>query len=121
MIRVAELDALLMKALPELEADHAEFQRRRSEDLEFTQSFFGYSFVPTLQAAMDRDVRRFSERAFALIETLVVEGDEDVIGLLRGEFFDYGPACEKWMRRGEPFMGPRARELAQRKKVGSSP
>lgn len=120
MIRVAEVDALLVKALPELGPDCAEYEGRRSEDPEFTQSFFGYSFIPTVQAAMDQDVRSFCERAFDLIENLVVEGDEEVIALLREEFFEYGPACEKWMRKGDRFMGPKTRALAQVTEAGSS-
>lgn len=120
MIRLEELDRLLVEALPELAVDRAEYERRRNTDPEFTQTFFGYSFVPTLQAAIDQNVMPFCQRAFALIEKLVVEGDEGVAGVLEGEFFEYGPACQKWMRKGEGFMGQKTRQRAQRRSVGSS-
>ena len=114
MIHLADIDTQLVEALPELAGDRTEYERRRKEDPEFSQSFFSYSFVPTLQAALDRDVRSFSDRAFALLEELVTRGDEGVGELLREEFFEYGPACEKWMRRALPQMGLRTRALAQR-------
>jgi len=112
MITAAELDALLVVALPELAADRGTYEKRRQEDFEFTQSFFSYSFVPTLQVALDQNVEDFCLRAFALIEKLVTEGDEDVQAILRDEFFEYGPACEKWMKRARPQMGMRTRTVA---------
>lgn len=106
MISAADLDAVLVAELPELASDRAEYEKRRGEDPEFSQSFFSYSFVPTLQVALDRNVEDFCSRAFALIETLLGEGDEAVRKILREEFFEYGPACEKWMKRAGPRMGP---------------
>ncbi len=112
MIAAADFDAVLVEALPELAADRSAYERRRIEDAEFVQSFFGYSFVPTLQAAIDRNVEDFCARAFAMIERLVREGDPEVQAILRDEFFDYGPACEKWMKRAESRMGPLTRGAA---------
>ncbi len=113
MIRFAELDARLVDALPELAGDRVEYERHCKQDPEFQQTFFSYSFVPTLQAALDRDVRSFTERAFALLERLVTQGDEALRALLREEFFAYGPACDKWMRRALSHMGPQTRALAE--------
>ncbi len=112
MIRAAELDALLVEALPELANDRTDYARRQAQDPEFMQSFFSYSFVPTLQAALDRNLALFSQRAFTLVEQLVTEGDEELLNLLKQEFFDYGPACEKWMQRTLSYMGPHTRALA---------
>jgi hypothetical protein len=112
MIHAADLDALLVQALPELESDRIEYERRRGEDPEFTQSFFSYSFVPTLQVALDQNIEDFCHRAFVLIEQLVGEGDGEVQAKLRDEFFAYGPACEKWMKRAQPRMGPKTRKTA---------
>lgn len=114
MIRCVDLDALLVAELPELAADRAEYDRRRQEDAEFRQSFFSYSFVPTLQAALDRHIEPFCAKAFSLLERLVAEGDGDLQTTLQDEFFGYGPACEKWMRRALPWMGPQTRELAEK-------
>jgi hypothetical protein len=119
MIRLAEVDALLAHELPELASDRADYETRRSADLEFSQSFFSYSFVPTLQAALDQNVHPFCERAFKVIERLVTEGDPALLAVVREEFFDYGPACEKWMRRALPLMGPRTRALAESKESSS--
>lgn len=112
MIATAELDALLVEALPELAADREAYEKRRREDFEFTQSFFSYSFVPTLQVALDQNVEDFCLRAFALIEKLVTEGDDEIRAILRDEFFEYGPACEKWMKRARPQMGKHTRAAA---------
>lgn len=120
MVSVGELDDVLVQALPELASDRADYEARRADDSEFTQSFFSYSFVPTLQVALDQGVYPFCERAFKLIEQLVIEGDHDLLALLREEFFDYGPACEKWMRLALPLMGPRTRALAEGQENGSS-
>lgn len=106
MIRSSDLDELLIRELPELAEDRVTFQQRRDDDPEFTQTFFSYSFIPTLQSALDRKVEDFCRRAFALIERLVQEGDADVQRLLREEFFDYGPVCDKWMKKAEAWMGP---------------
>jgi hypothetical protein len=113
MIRLTELDTVLVHALPELASDRADYETRRSQDPEFTQSFFSFSFVPTLQAALDRGVHPFCEKAFRLIEQLVVEGAPELKALLHEEFFDYGPACEKWMVRALPLMGSHTRDLAE--------
>jgi hypothetical protein len=120
MIPLAQLDAVLLRTLPELASDRSDYEAYRAKDPEFTQSFFSYSFVPTLQAALDQGVYQFSERAFKLIEQLVIEGNPELIALLREEFFDYGPACEKWMRRALPLMGPRTRALAESEDGNSS-
>lgn len=112
MIHAAEVDTLLVSALPELASDRAAYEQQRLHDPEFTQSFFSYSFVPTLQVALDQEVEDFCLRAFALIEQLVREGDAEVQTLLREEFFEYGPACEKWMKLAAPRMGPNTREAA---------
>lgn len=107
-IRLSELNHFLLHALPELRSDLDAFERLRAEDPEFTQSFFGYSFIPTLQAALDRGVEDFCRRAFLVIEELVISGDHDVRHQLDEELFSYGPRCESWMRRAGPYMGPRA-------------
>ncbi len=112
MISLRDLDTELITALPELASDRAEYDRRQRSDPEFSQSFFGYSFVPSLQVALDRNLDDFCQRAFTLIERLVGDGDADVQALLREEFFAYGPACEKWMKRAEPRMGPLTRKAA---------
>jgi hypothetical protein len=112
MIAASELDASLVAALPELAADRGAYEKRRQEDFEFTQSFFSYSFVPTLQVALDQNVDDFCMRAFALIERLTAEGDAEVQTILREEFFEYGPACEKWMKRAHARMGPLTRRTA---------
>lgn len=106
MIRASELNDFLTAALPELAADRSSFEQRRSEDPEFTQTFFSYSFIPTLQSALDRNIEEFCRRAFTLVETLVREGDADVQHILREEFFDYGPVCDKWMKKAQAWMGP---------------
>lgn len=115
MIGLRDLDTELVTTLPELVADRAEFDRKKRSDPEFSQTFFGYSFVPTLQVALDRNLDDFCNRAFALIERLLAEGDPDVQVLLREEFFDYGPACEKWMKRAGHRMGPLTRAASQDK------
>ncbi len=112
MITLTNLDARLIEVLPELAHDLSEYRARCAADTEFEQSFFGYSFVPTLQAALDRDMKDFCRRAFVLLEELVSSGDPEVQILLEDEFFAYGPACEKWMRRAVPQMGPRTRAKA---------
>jgi hypothetical protein len=112
MIATAELDALLVEALPELAADREAYEKRRREDFEFTQSFFSYSFVPTLQVALDQNVDDFCDRAFALVERLVTDGDSEVQTILREEFFEYGPACEKWMKRACSRMKMHTRAAA---------
>ena len=112
MIAIGDLDRVLVEALPELASDREAYQRRRIEDPEFQQSFFSYSFVPTLQVALDQGIEHFTRRAFALIERLLSEGDPDVQQILREEFFEYGPACKKWMRRVGGYMGPRTRAAA---------
>lgn len=112
MISAADLDAVLIEALPELASDREPYLRQRSNDPEFVISFFSYSFVPTLQVALDRHLDDFCTRAFALIERLLEEGDREVRAILQDEFFDYGPACEKWMRRAGANMGPRTRKAA---------
>jgi hypothetical protein len=106
MITAAELDSVLVDALPELASDRAVCEERRRTDTEFLQSFFGYSFIPTLQVALDRQMNDFCRRAFALIERLVHEGDADVQRILQDEFFAYGPACEEWMKKAQSWMGP---------------
>jgi hypothetical protein len=108
-----DFNAVLVEALPELAADRLAYERRRIEDAEFVQSFFSYSFVPTLQAAIDQNVEDFCMRAFAMIERLVHEGNPEVQAILRDEFFDYGPVCEKWMKRAEWRMGELTRKAAQ--------
>lgn len=115
MISADQLDDLLVQALPELASDRDDYEARRAADPEFTQSFFNYSFVPTLQAALDQGVQPFCKRAFKLIEQLVTEGDPALLVIVSEEFFDYGPACEKWIRRALPLMGPRTRALAESK------
>ncbi|ABF43104.1 hypothetical protein Acid345_4104 [Candidatus Koribacter versatilis Ellin345] len=112
MISAADLNRGLVEALPELASDREAYEQRRLEDPEFLQSFIGYSFIPTLQVALDQNVDDFCRRAFALIERLLAEGDDDVQAILRDEFFDYGPACEKWMRHAGTLMGPLTRKAA---------
>ena len=106
MIRAIDLNDFIIAALPELAPDLPAFNRRRLDDPEFTQTFFGYSFIPTLQSALDRNVEDFCRRAFALIERLVREGDAGVQRILRDDFFHYGPACDKWMKKAGSWMGP---------------
>jgi len=113
VITVAELDAALLGALPELAQDHIQYHRNVAQDPELSQSFFSYSFVPTLQVAIDRQLVPFCERAFTLIERLIADGDHDVRALLRDEFFGYGPSCEKWMKRAAGYMGPQTLALAK--------
>jgi hypothetical protein len=115
MIHASEIDATLIEALPELASDRALYERKRMEDREFTQSFFSYSFVPTLQVALDRSLEDFCARAFGVLERLVQEGDDAVQAILRDQFFEYGPACEKWMKRAELRMGPLTRKAAASK------
>ncbi len=112
MISAADFNRVLVEALPELGSDCAVYEKRRSEDPEFLQSFFSYSFIPTLQVALDQHVEDFCHRAFSVVERLLVEGDAEVQAILADEFFDYGPACEKWMRRAHEFIGPIARGKA---------
>jgi hypothetical protein len=112
LIAAADFDAVLVEALPELVADRSAYERRRIEDPEFAQSFFSYSFVPTLQSAIDQNVEDFCVRAFAMIERLVHEGDPEMQAILRDEFFNYGPVCEKWMKRAGSRMGPLTRKAA---------
>jgi hypothetical protein len=112
VIAAADFDSMLVEALPELAADRSAYERRRLEDPEFMQSFFSYSFVPTLQVAIDQNVEDFCVRAFAMIERLVYEGDPQVQAILRDEFFDYGPVCEKWMKRTGSRMGPLTRKAS---------
>jgi hypothetical protein len=110
VIAARDLNAALVEALPELGDDFEAYRRKRVEDPEFTQSFFNYSFLPTLQVALDQNVEYFSARAFALIEQLILEGDADIQAILRDEFFDYGPVCEKWMKRARSGMGDLTRK-----------
>jgi hypothetical protein len=112
VITLEELDRTLIEALPELASDRSAYEQRRVEDPEFTQRFFSYSFIPTLQVALDQNIDDFCARAFVLIERLLIEGDAEVQAILREEFFDYGPACEKWMKRAEYRMGARTRQAA---------
>jgi len=105
-----DLNRVLVEALPELASDREAYDRRRIEDPDFSQSFLGYSFIPTLQVALDQNVEAFCRRAFALIERLLAEGDVEVQAILRDEFFDYGPACEEWMKRAASHFGPLARQ-----------
>lgn len=113
MITSEDLNEALIKELPELADDLVAYDQRRSEDPEFMQSFFSYSFIPTLQVAIDQNIEDFCQRAFALIERLLTEGDTNVQVILREEFFDYGPACEKWMKRAGHHMGRMTRAAAQ--------
>ncbi len=109
MISVTQLDRVVVETLPELASDWQAYGRRRIEDPEFQQSFLSYSFIPTLQVALDQNVEDFCRRSFALIERLLSDGDEEVQSILRDEFFDYGAACEKWMQRAGGYLGPLAR------------
>ncbi len=112
-LSLANLDTALLRALPELVSDLDEFHRRKNEDLEFTHTFFSYSFLPTLQSALDRGVSDFCQRAFVLIEELVSGGDEEVATLLAEEFFEYGARCENWMDRATRYMGPQTLGIAR--------
>ena len=111
MIRAGELNDVLVQTLPELSTDWKTYTARKHRDREFQQSFFGYSFVPTLQVALDQHVEDFCRRAFALIERLLADGDPEVQAIVRDEFFEYGPACEKWMKRAGTYLGPLARKV----------
>ncbi len=116
-VSLTNLNATLLRALPELVPDIDVYHRLKSEDPEFTQSFFSYSFLPTLQAALDRGVSEFCARAFALVEELVVHGDEGTNALLRDEFFEYGARCENWMDRASRYMGPQTLSIARQHSI----
>lgn len=105
-IVLSELDGVMMEALPELRSDLEGYRLLKTQDAEFNQTFFSYSFVPTLQSALDQVVDDFCRRAFALIEILLLRGDKETRNLLEEEFFGYGPHCETWMSRALRYMGP---------------
>ena len=112
MIRAAELDSVLVQALPELRTDLQTYSERIKRHPEHQPSFFSYAFIPTLQVALDQHVEAFARRAFDIIERLLCEGDEEIQAILKDEFFEYGPVCEKWMNRAGTYMGPLARKAA---------
>ena len=113
MIAARDLDKTLVEALPELAGDFEVYRKKRIKDPEFAQSFFNYSFLPTLQVALDQNVDNFCARAFAFVELLVQDGDQDLQALLQEEFFAYGPVCQKWMKRAGSRMGPLTRAKVQ--------